>query len=225
MRHYLFVAVVGIIAAEETMMSELPVYSSPGTYLGVPSFSLPDAEFGYPDLTASERLSVYASHRIVTCYVVPFMFSVDNKRLCVFVPPLDNRRPWMIGGELHPGGSMGAAAANYLSVQAGIVVPIERRQQFLGIDFVDLQRHVAVPGVPGLAVRHELARVIGYAVTEEEMEQFQICGVNADPREFWIDALTRHGEKQRAYLDSALQYVIKKLATRLGEFHGVSLEA
>lgn len=206
-------------------MSDLPTYSGPNTYLGVHSFSLPDVECGSTDLAPGELLNVYASHQIVTCYVVPFMFSASNKRLCVFVPPLDNRRPWMIGGELRPGAHMGDAVVGYLSTQAGVVVPVARRRQFLSIDFVDLQRHIVVPGLPGVTVRHELARIIGYAVTEEEMWRFQVCGVNADPRDFWIDALTLQGAKQRTYLDPVLQHVIIRLAARLGEFHGVSLEA
>jgi hypothetical protein len=210
--------------AEETFMSGLPTYTTPGSHLGtVPSFELPRDSFGTPEQIAGSARTAYSQYQIVTGYAIPFMFDAQTRSsCCVFLPPFDQGRTWMVGGELRPGQRMTDELVRFLEEQAGIQVAHSRRSQFLWVETVELQRHVEVLGYDTPMVRHELARISGYAMQSYEMDAVKILGLGLDDdaaREYWLDVLEPANNDIWKTLDPALRYIVERLVERLAQFH------
>lgn len=206
-------------------MSVLPVYTLPGTTLGGQSFNLENAVFGEGDPDPGLREAVYDQYQVVTVYVLPFMLSAEaGGRCCIFLPPRDYNRPWLIGDELRAGQRVSEGAAFYVEAQAAVPVPLLRRRQFMWIDNVELQRHITVErnGKTGIVVRHELARVVGFAITPEEMADFKLIGLDpqatGEAHDYWIDIMSSDGQAAMNDLDPALEHVIKMFRRRLADF-------
>lgn len=217
-------------------MDNLPVYTKPGEHLGPVAFVFSGANFGHHGAIApgpTALVTAYGRHQFGTAYALPFVFNPSEPTsLRVFIPPFDLGKPWMIGGEIFAGEALGDALVHYLRVQAGVNVSDANRQQFLWLgEHLELHRCVKVrrkrhddPCI--IAIRHELARAIGYAVRESDMPRFS--ALDADiPADFdvatcWQEVLAGDGIERRTTLDQALAYVIQRLETRLRVFHGIS---